>query len=343
MLAAMSLRPQFLLACAGLALAAGGAGGAEQPDAAAIRRLVVDLDSGSRAARDAAERQLLEAGPAALAAIHAARATARGEAAFRLKGIERTLEAAAAAEAVEKGLATLAVKVRRVESIGAPPTAARVILEAAWRPPLEPLVIRLPLADVVAEGPAGEALPVTPRQAVIEPALVPGSTTVELPVKLTQPDHPLATAGLLRGTLRLWLAGRSHAFEFPLDGAGPRTQTAARATVSLDDAVVREGLLLVTARVTYDAPSEGLASHRTWLTLCLLEVVGADGRPLPRIDQTPTARSERGLTATASFRLPDGATRLPPGLRARWRLPMAIHETSFDFMVRDVSLTGSSR
>lgn len=343
MLAAISSCSHRLLTCGAFAVLCAAAIAAEQPDAAGMRRLVVDLDSGSRAARDAAERQLLQAGPAALSAIHAARATARGEGAFRLERIERALEAAAAAEAVEKGLATLAVKVRRVEPIGATPKAARVILDAAWEPPLEPLVIRLPLADVVAEGPAGEALPVTPRQAVIEPALTPGATSVDLPLKLTQPEHPLDTIGLLRGTLRLWLAGRPHAFEFPLDGDGPRTQTAARATVSLEDPIVRGGLLLVTARVTYDAPSEALASHRSWLTLCLLEVVGADGRPLPRIDQTPSARSERGLTTTASFRLPDGTSRLPPGLRASWRLPMAIHETSFDFVIRDVSLAGSSR
>lgn len=334
---------RLLFACAACVALAAAVGRTEQPDPAAFRRLVVDLDSGSRAARDAAERQLLQAGPAVLPAIHAARAAARGEAAFRLDGIQRALEAAAAADAVEKGLATLAVTVRRVEPVGSPPTGARVVLQAAWQPPLEPLVIRLPLADVVAEGPAGEALPVSPRKAVIEPALLPGSTTVDLPLKLAQPEHPLDTIGLLRGTLRLWVAGRPHAFEFPLDGTGRRTQTAARATVALDDAVLREGMLLVTARVTYDASSEALASHRTWLTLCPLEVLGADGRPLPQIDQSPSARSERGLTATAAFRLPDGTTRLPPGLRARWRLPMAIHETSFDFVIRDVSLAGSSR
>jgi hypothetical protein len=332
-----------LLACCVAAAILGGASHGEEPDAATMRRLIGDLNAGSRAIRETAEQRLLEAGAAALPAISAARGAARGEAAFRLDGIQRAIEERAAVAAVEQGLATLAVTVLRVEPIRAPVRAARVVLRAAWRPPLKPLVIRMPMADVVAEGPAGEAMTIAQRQAVVEPALSPGETTVELPLRLLQPEHPLDTVAVLRGTLRLWLAGRPHDFAFPLDGTDPRVQTVAEASVALEQAAVREGRLLVTARVSYDAPSEALASHRTWLTHHPLEVVAADGRSLERVAQTPTDRSERGLTATAEFLLPAGTSTMPTGLRACWRLPMAIHETPFDFILRDVPLGGSPR
>lgn len=313
-----------------------------EPDAATIGRLVRDLNAASRTIREAAEKALLEAGPAALPAIVAARGTAHGEAAFRLRGIQRALEDAAALETVDEGLATLALTVGRVEAVAAPPGAVRVVLRAAWQPPLDPVVVRLPLGSVVAEGPAGESMPVAQRRAVVEPAVVPGATAVELPVVLEQPDHPLDSLGLLRGTLQLWLAGRSHDFILPLDAAAQRAITVAKATVTLQEMAVRGGRLLVTARVAYDAPSEALASHRTWLAQCPLDVVGDDGRALARIDQTTATRSEEGLTTQATFALPaTDADRLPPGLRMRWRLPMAIHEAPFDFAIRTVSLPAS--
>lgn len=307
---------------------------AEEPPSPPLEQLVRDLNAPSRAARDAAEQALLGRGPDVLPAVIAARARAAGEAAFRLRGIQRRLEEAEALDSVERGLATLAVTVARVEPLrGA--AGVRILLRAAWQPPLEPLAMRLPLASIVAEGPAGEAVPVAQRQAVVEPAIVAGQTAVDLPITLVQPQQGIASLGSLRGTLRLWLAGRQHAFELPLGRGAGASLTVARAAVTLEEAAVRGGRLLVTARVTYDAPSEALASHRPWLALCPLEVVGDDGRPLARIDQTTTSRSDRGITTTAEFTLAGAPVER---LRLRWRLPMALHEAPFDFLVRDVSL-----
>lgn len=313
-------------------------------DAETIDRLVSDLNDGSRSVREAADRTLREAGPQALPAIVAARERARGEAAFRLRSIQHTLEEAATLEAVDDGLATLAMSVARVEPVGSPPRAARIVLRATWKTPLDPLVIRLPLTSIVAEGPAGESMSVAQRLAVVEPSLVPGATAADLPLVLVQPEHALESLGLLRGTLRLWLAGRQHDFTIPLDAGQPRAVTVAGTTVGIDDLAIREGRLLVTARVAYDAPSEALASHRTWITQCPLEVIGDDDHALVRTDQTIVARSEQGLTARAIFTLPDTSRdRLPAGLRLRWRLPMALHEAPFDFAIRAVALPAALR
>jgi hypothetical protein len=68
----------------------------------------------------------------------------------------------------------------------------------------------------------------------------------------------------------------------------------------------------------------------------MIDVVGRDGRPLPRVEQRTAARSEQGLTAVATFELSAGGK--TTGLRLRWRLPMAIHEVPVDFVVRDIPL-----
>lgn len=338
---ASSKRLLTVAACCAMLVSGGPVCLAADLDEAAISGLVRELNAGSLSRREAAERRLVEAGPAALPAIVAARASAHGEAAFRLRTIQRALEDAATLQTVEEGLATLSVAVARVEAVGTSPRAVRIVLRASWKQPLDPVVVRLPVASVVAEGPAGEALPAAQRLAVVEPAMPAGATAVDLPVVLLQPDHPLESLGVLRGTLRLWLAGRPHDFVLSLDDERLRSATVARTTATVEEAVVREGRLLVTARVAYDEETEALASHRSWLAECPLEVVGADGRPLARIDQTIIARSQRGLTARATFALPDART--PAGLRLEWRLPMAIHEAPFDFSVRGVALPAPAR
>ena len=241
----------------------------------------------------------------------------------------------------------LRVAVARIEQTGRPGTAGvRVVLRVAWEPRLEPLLVRLPMQSVVAEGPAGEAMAPAQRAAVVEAKAVGRRQWLDLPLMLAQPTPPLESLGLLRGTVLLWLAGREHGFEFAgleagAEGvAGLPSLRMARAVVTLRRIAVRGDRLLVTAGVTYDEPTEALASHQTWLTKKPLALVAPDGGTIAPIEQTVESRSEQGLTTTAVFRLP-GDGRRPTTLQAmrvRWILPIAIHAVPVDFAVRGVSL-----
>jgi hypothetical protein len=123
---------------------------AEPAGGATAATLIRGLAAGSLAARDDAERRLLALGPAALPEIAAARASATGEAAFRLGGIQRQLERRAAERAVEAAVVTFdwrAVPVRQcLDDVFASTGNA------------------LPLDDAVARGAAGDR-PVTQRLA----------------------------------------------------------------------------------------------------------------------------------------------------------------------------------
>ena len=327
----------WMLVGGGLIAVAAACGAAEPGAAAAVDRLVPRLASGSATNRDEAEWALLDLGSAIMPQVVAARAGAAGEAAFRLQSIQHRLEERATAERVDAAVDTLAVSVGAVEPI-AGGRKIRILLRAAWGGPLEVLAMRLPVRTIMADGHAGEALPPVHRQAIIEPIIPPGVTTVSLPVMLTQVDPAVESLATLRGTLALWIAGHDHDFEVPLDGL-PSSLRVGRATVTLLDAVLEADRLEVTASITFDAPSAALASHRPWLTTRQIDVVGHDGRSLPRLEQRTAARSDEGLTAVASFTPPvgTGATGLQ-NLRLLWRLPMAIHEVPVDFLVREIPL-----
>lgn len=315
---------------------------AAEPNPLVFERLVEQLNAPSAQARDAADEALREQGPAILSLIVAARGRAVGEAAFRLRDIQRGLEEAATAEAVDEAIGTLSVAVDRVVPVGDGGTV-RVMLRAQWGAALVPLAIRLPMRSIVADGPAGEAMSPTHRVAIVEPAVTPDTKSVSLPVSLAQPAPRLESLASIRGTLSLWIAGREHDFEIPLDAAGPNRLRVGHATVTLVDHSVREGVVRVTVELAYDEPTEALASHRSWLTGRLVEVVSNDGTPLHRQSQSMVARSERGGRFTAAFAMPAAAARgsnAPVDLRLRWRLPMAIHEVPFDFTVRNVPLPG---
>jgi hypothetical protein len=444
-------------------------------------RLLQQLDSGSLATRDRAERDLIALGPTVLPMVARARQTATAEAGFRLDGIQQRLERLAAERAVEpttvsfsvenlpcrEALATLfkqtgsriglgpavangeagdrrisvsferatfweamaevldtaglslehdtappglqivpaadvlgrrgdaalpavaagplRVAVAGIEPVGPPvepgesrPRGARVILRVTWEPRLEPLLIRLPMRSLVAEGPAGEAMPPSQRASVVE-ALVPTSRQwLDLPALLAAPAHPLESLGMLRGTMVVWLAGMEHAFLFQpfqfkgvspsaahpaldaahtaldaahpaLDAAHPALDAAhpakserlrvAQADVRLLDVAYQEGQVLVRASVTYDTPSEALASHHAWLQSRKIEVFHTDGRPLEQVDQRVETRSDQGLTAAATFALPPAAGGgQAEALQIRWRLPIAIHEVPIDFALRNLPL-----
>jgi len=470
--------PRALVAAAAALLLPGAA--VVTGDSTAWERAIRRLGSAAVADREAAERELVAAGAAALPTVVASRAAATGETAFRLEWIQRELERRAAVAAVEPAAVTLvardlparaalaevfarsgggidlAVEVaggaagargvtlaleratfwESVDAIldaaglalecdaGPPPDGtvtmritaagpdgaaqrgavaphvaagpvrvtvvgvertgltrsdapgaaistppgshhgrgARVTLRVAFEPRLRPLLVRLPARSIIAEGPAGEAMPAAQRAAVVEATVPRGRPWIDLPVRLSAAAVPLERLGMLRGTLELWLAGLDYDFRFPgvRPGLGPvphPPQRVAAAQVRLLECAAAGDRLTVRASITYDAPSEALASHHSWLASRRLEAVAVvDGtagnnaagddvrrsaRRLDLLEQRVEARSDRGLTAAASFALPtDGNAVRPRDVEIRWTLPAVIHQVPVDFAILAIPLPG---
>jgi hypothetical protein len=247
----------------------------------------------------------------------------------------------------------LRVAVAAVEPAGpaavpgaAPGRGARVIIRVAWEPRFQPLLMRLAMRSIVAEGPAGETVPVAQRAAVIDATIPARRAWLDLPVRLAAPAVPVPAVAALRGTLTVWAAGLEHEFVMAIPGAvltadrpAAGVLRVAQAEVRLVEATRVDDRLLVRASVSFDRPSEALASHHTWLAAKEMHAL-AGGIPLDLIEQRVDDRTERGLTAAASFALPAAAA--AQEVTVRWRLPIAIHEIPVDFALRDVPLPEES-
>ncbi len=301
--------------------------------------LVGQLNDASAPIRDRAEKNLLNLGPDAIPSIVRAKHKAVGEAAFRLRCIERYLQEKATGEHLETALETLSFSVQSTRALQNG-KRVRINLSISWGDQLTPLVMQLPCRSIVADSFLGESLPPSHRQAVLEPLVKPNDHEVILPLMLEQIVPPIQTIKTLRGTVNLSIAGIDQGFELPLQITSTRI---GKATVSLLDINQDRETILVKARVQYDASTDALASHRPWLEKRLLTAIdSAHGdRELIRQDQHTVERTKQGLTAITSFLLPqENMDRR--SIRLRWVLPIAIHEIPVNFLVEDITLTDSA-
>jgi len=328
--------------------------------------LIRRLSHGKLTTRDAAVDQLLALGPPALPAIERAIPAATGEAAFRLPLIaeaiavtatNRLLEqqpADATAPATAPGPFSMAVE--RVDQLDR--SGHRLLLRLRWQPPLRPVLLRLPLASVVAEGPAGAAVPLPSRRAAVEPLLAGEQNWVDLPIRLGPAPPGVDVLASLRGTVVCWLPGFEHRFMLPLDefdgslptspsGSPQPARSLAGVSVWCDDwSIVAGGPApaAATVRVELSArfaePSEAFASHRGWLADHQPELLLPTGDVVTAISHQVISRPPHGLTITASFRL--ARKQLPRGTLVTWRLPLGVRQVPVDFWLRSVPLGSSA-
>jgi len=324
--------------------------GAAPNSAAAARpeRLIRQLSHGSLAARDAAVAGLLDCGPAALPAIERALPTAGGEAAFRLPLIaaaiavaetNRRLETAPADTPPGTAAGPLRVSLERVDRLG--DAGLRLQVRLRWRADLQPVLLRLPLASVVAEGPLGEAVPVRSRRGSVEPLLTAGCHWVDLPLRLGPPPAGLTAVDSLRGTVECWLPGFDHRFTLPLADASGKPSTAAVTSLggvdveceawSLEppDPSRPRARLNIRLSARFSEPSEAFASHRDWLADRQPQLLLPDGTLVRAAGHRVVGRNRQGLTVEGSFPLPE--SRPGGGLRVAWRLPLGVSRLRFDF------------
>lgn len=325
-------------------------------------RLIRQLSHGSLATRDAASSGLLALGPKALPAIEQAIPSATGEAAFRLPLIADAIALAETARRLEQPAAAqpgtiagpLTVAVQQVDRLGT--NGQRLLLlRVGWQPQLAPVLLRLPLASVVAEGPAGEAVPPLSRRGVIEPLLTTTRRWVELPIRLGPPPAGLAVLESLRGTIDCWLPGFAHRFTLPLPDLAadqPDAASSPAPTTSLGGVTVRceawscgptaagrQARVRLSAR--FAEASEALASHRDWLADRHAELLLPTGEVVNAASHRVVSRSRQGLVVEAVFPLPDAG--VLPGSRLAWRLPLGVTRVPFDFWLKSIPLTGPER
>ncbi len=339
---------------------------AEAAPADDLPTLIRQLSHGKLTTRDAAVDRLLALGPPALPAIERAIPAATGEAAFRLPLIAEAIAVTATnrllelqpadATASTTALGPFSMAVERVDQLGT--SGHRLLLRLRWQPPLKPVLLRLPLASVVAEGSAGAAVPLPSRRGAVEPLLAGEQDWVDLPIRLGPSPPGIDVLASLRGTVVCWLPGFAHRFMLPLDQfdgrsptspSGPPRPSRSLAGVSVwcDDWSITAGgpaPAAATGRVALSArfaePSEAFASHRGWLANCRPELLLPAGDVVTAVSHRVVSRNRHGLSIAANFGL--SGKQLPRGTLVSWRLPLGVRQVPVDFWLRSVPLGSSA-
>lgn len=331
---------------------------AAQPGNSAV--LIQQLNAGTLTVRDAAVDGLLALGPQALPAIEQAIPVATGEAAFRLPLIAEAIARTASSRMLElkpeqspkpaTAAGPFSLAVQRVDRLG--DSGCRLLVRLRWRPPLEPVLLRLPLVSLVAEGPAGDAVPIPGRQGTVEPLLVAGRRWVDLPIRLGPSPPAVTKLNSLRGTVDCWVPGFEHRFMLPLQTArgglppatsepGPMRSLAGLSVQcrswSIEPSEHTAAICRVELSARFPEPSEALASHRNWLADRQPQIVLPTGRVITATDHRVLSRNNQGLTIAASFALT--ANQLPRGALVTWRLPLGVRRVPVDFWLQSVSLS----
>lgn len=331
---------------------------AGQPGDPAV--FIQQLNAGALTVRDAAVDGLLALGPQALPAIEQAIPVATGEAAFRLPLIAEAIARTASNRMLElkpeqspepaTAAGPFSLAVQRVDRLG--DSGYRLLVRLRWQPPLEPVLLRLPLVSLVAEGPAGDAVPIPGRQGTLEPLLIAGRHWVDLPIRLGPPPPSVGKLNSLRGTIECWVPGFEHRFMVPLQTAhrglppatsqpGPVRSLAGLSVQCRGWSIETSEPTAATCRVELSArfpePSEALASHRNWLADRQPQIVLPTGRVITATDHRVLSRNNQGLTIAASFALT--ANQLPRGTLVTWRLPLGVRQVPVDFWLQSVSLS----
>jgi len=156
-----------------------------------------------------------------------------------------------------------------------------LVLEVAWEPRVQPVVIRLPHGNIQAADDRGRAIPPSrPEAQTIVPVKV-GQKAVEVEVRLVLPERSANRLESVQGKLIATLPGAMQRFTFPaLRSGGNLQQRRAGATVRLPDVRKEGGLWQVDVVLRYDLPSEAFQSHYHWFYRNRAYLASQDGQKI---------------------------------------------------------------
>lgn len=241
------------------------------------------------------------------------------------------------------------VAVHRIDRLGPDGDRGfRIVLRVAWEPRLTPLIVRLPLASIVAESEDGATIRQPSRLGVVEPFINAKRCWVDLPVVLSRPPAGVTRLASLRGTVEMWLPGFSHRFRLPLTPRGSEMAKPSNClgtmTAELEEwwptvTPAGQGLTLrATAQLA--EPSAACESHRGWLADRVPTLLPPSGPAVTTLHHRVVGRSSRGLTVETTF--------LPPlpgpddRLQVSWQLPVGISRLPADFWLVNIPLESST-
>ena len=212
----------------------------------------------------------------------------------------------------------------------------QLIVETAWEPRLQPIVIMRVLEGMEALDEQGAALAISMTGNELEFPIDSDMRSVELPIQFELPDRSVKKIASLKGKLSVLLPGKSETFRFTgLDKAKKVERRKASVAVVLDEVRKNNAIWEIRVRVVFDKTSGALESHRGWVFNNPAFLETPDKKETIRYAAMETTReTENEVGIAYMFDVPDGLK----GHTFVYRTPTAIVSMPLDYELKDLDL-----
>lgn len=212
-----------------------------------------------------------------------------------------------------------------------------LLLEAAWEPRLQPIVVMQPMESISAVDENGQPIPVAASGNEMEIGVDADMKSIELPIQFELPERTSRRLASLKGKLTAMLPGRIETFRFAnLEKAKRVERKRADLTVVLEDVRKNDAVWEVRVLLVFEKATGALESHRSsgWVAGNPAFLEGPDKQLVPYAGLETTRETETEAGVAYKFVLPKGLK----GYTFVYKTPTAIVSLPIDYELKDLDL-----
>lgn len=212
-----------------------------------------------------------------------------------------------------------------------------LVLEAAWEPRLQPIVVMQPMDSIEAVDDAGQAIEAAAAGNELEIGVDADMKSVELPMQFQLPQRTARRLGSLKGKLTAMLPGRIETFRFGnLEKAKRVERKRADLTVVLEDVRKNDAVWEVRVLLVFEKATGALESHRSsgWVAGNPAFLEAPDKQLIPYAGLETTRETDTEAGVAYKFVLPKGLK----GYTFVYKTPTAIVSLPIEYELKDLEL-----
>lgn len=216
----------------------------------------------------------------------------------------------------------------------------KLTADAIWEPRVRPIVLEVPLADVVAKDEGGNAIAIDQTEGTLEVPVEGTNAGVEIEFPLTAPARSVKTLASIKGRITAVVLGKVETFEFTdidkLERAKAAELERGGVTVIVESCRKNGDIYDVEMRVRFDRAANALESHRGWIYNNECYLLDPKGTRIENagLEASLLANNEVGL----SYKFDIGENVQPAGHKFVYRTPAAIIKIPVDFELNGIDL-----
>lgn len=216
----------------------------------------------------------------------------------------------------------------------------KLTADAIWEPRVRPIVLEVPLADVVAKDESGNAIAIDQTEGTLEVPVEGSNSAIEIELPLTAPPRSVKSVASLKGRITAVVLGKVETFEFAdidkIERAKAIELERGGATVVVESCHKNGDIYDVEMRVRFDRAANALESHRGWIYNNECYLLDPKGVRIENagMEATLLANNEVGL----SYKFDIGENAKPAGHKFVYRTAAAIIKIPVDFELKSIDL-----